>query len=499
MAITVSNLQPDPLNVSGYTVQESATALAGGDLSQGVGSISVSADSFEDDVFLYSNDFTLRDTDKSASAGKTFMSGHVVNVTTDASNLSISAYSLLDKLNIFTEVPGFTASSGANKISDYLSTLFGVAGLGVTLSVDSAADYTMPPAPKYIGNLWELFKHLLTAYRLDLTVETTIVSEVPETTIRVKRRQDYADPSNAVPLDTLTDISESIGDSEIALTVEVNLYDYSVIGEADDKGYFYPLEQDPQVIQADAGETVIIDIPVQGAVDVVNQPEYVAIVQPPSYDYSGTNGVYTIVKNDNTPMTKSMWEAYGGFLKVELTSDPGTLRITLHGADYAPYAPYRLAMATDEDYFGSLRLTGRATLIKQDVISIPTAADPLRTEQEVGTTVSNPFITDVSMALNVGEWTARQYSGVTRSARMALDYDVAGFGDICGRLIEYKDSNLRINNVTHSPDSIAVQAEHFTTMGEFSDTWAGATLGDFATQWNGYTMREFGTRPLRRN
>jgi hypothetical protein len=90
---------PNDLNVDSYSVTEDAISLVPGDLSAGTGAVTVTGDSFEDDVFLWGTPMTLSD------ARRGSVTGLVSAITDAATGVSLSGYTEVNKFNVNRSVP----------------------------------------------------------------------------------------------------------------------------------------------------------------------------------------------------------------------------------------------------------------------------------------------------------------------------------------------------------------------------------------------------------
>lgn len=471
MAISVSNISPIPGNVIGYTYAEDATPIIPGDLTGGVGEIAVQAPDFPDAILLYSGDFTLTDTERGVVAGVVTGAGVTDGV------LSIQAQSPLRLFNIYTTINPFVGDfEGA------FNYWCSVAGVTNTVVMDSTIAERAVVYPGWIGNMWDMLKHALTAESLEIAVNAdneVVVRELRENSL------------NTVDETTRTE-QVSTGNSSKYIEMVYYNHQYAAQGEV----YPVPGEQ-AAIYQVDAGQTIEVDIPLKAWMMSVNQPECIEFVEADAGFYENTDGVYAVAGNDNLPVPPDMWEDYGGFLRVELTDDPSVIRAVIRGADYEPYAPYRIAM-TSGNYYNSLHITGETVRYSAKSIRFPTGADPLLTAEEIGITVENPFIRTRGQAVSLGGHVATQYSGLTHTLNAESASLDLQFGEIAGARAEGNNTKFRVGSVTTGPATASISGLSDVTLGDYADAWGpSATLADEAAAWAGKTLRDQYLMPLR--
>jgi hypothetical protein len=295
----------------------------------------------------------------------------------------------------------------------------------------------------------------------------------------------------------LRDLSQDVSDVSLAEYVTVNYYNNTPITN----GQVYPVTswEDGTVFSVTPGEVVETEIRVNAWLSSVNQPVVSDVIVGPTYDASGTNGVYNVAGADGLPVLASMWTMYGGRLSVALTDDPSVLKLTIVG-------PRRNALterigtfyiaATSGNTYSTLRITGTGVKYEQKSVDIKTGAGTNLPTDESGATVDNPFISTLADAYDHGVRTAGAFCGPKHSIQVITDiHNTPAL--VTGELIARNDSVYRARGVSQDRGQLTIDAEAHTRISHFNTRYTGMTFGQFNTANSGLKFGQYNVIPLR--
>lgn len=317
------------------------------------------------------------------------------------------------------------------------------------------------------------------------------------TGVVVRHNEASSFETDFTPLVNFGELTKNSQVSVLTDRVEVNWYE----GGRRDETEMFPLDTDPRPspLTVDASATEVFDIPINGWVVTVNQPQAVDWVEADPHHYDGTNGVYSIAGNDGRPVTAAQWLGQGGSVSVDRhPTDPKQIRVTVRGASEPRLAPYSLAMTSGELY-NSLRVTGDFVLGNPRTLRIPTGSSPsLLTGAEEPIVIDNPAVQTLDQAYQLGTRAAEQYVGWVNSLTVS-DQTTAQPGD----LVRHRDLPYRVrteNGGFRGPTNIT--AEQYSSMALFEEVWGDATMAEFEDEWGLNTfgmMEEFMNAYLRKS
>lgn len=467
MAVRIEGI-PDPSNLTTYSVTEDATGLDPSTPSGGFGQIQFTAVDWPNSKMLSRNDITVVD----SVHGR--ITGTVQNVTPDGVTVSVVGDSELGKFNARRVAQPFSG-----KMSEYVQYLMDLSGLYATLDYQ-APDYTIH-VPGFMDNVWERIKLLMSAHQLELTLvgDVVVVREplLVESTL-----------ANAVSLSTTVNRQTS------SLAVDVRYYNYRPIT----KGEVYPVKgEEPAIQTVEAGETIEFELNINASLSKVYQPVPSLAVGPG--DRSGTEGVYTIVGQDNLPIMPAQWKAAGGRLDVFLTDEPGILRCVLMGAQIPHLAPFRIAESAGGTDYNSLHITGDGVAWEANAVRLYTGADPKVAAEEVGVEVDNPYISTPSQAVATGAITAAAHSGadvVIEGTLARADDHPQAFGNLIGSRVYHDGAFYRIETTNYAPGGVSFRGSMATTIADFNKVWEDKSQAYFNDTWAEYDAGQFSLQPL---
>lgn len=428
-------------NVTSFSVQEDATPIDPSSSAGGVGQITLGLVADRDSPMLM-GEIVITD----GARGRT--RGAVTGLSASDGELTVTADSILGRFNSNRVAAPYVGTLGG-AVTYYCN----LVGITTGIVINSAITSRAVTYPGWKGNAWVFLKQMLAKEQVEL-------AQVYDTIYVRPLRQLIANTTR----ETTQDWSLSAGTS--ASSIEIYYYNHAYGTQRE----IYPVPgQDPAIYTVNAGEIVKFTQQLNASMTSVNQP----VVQNSvlNQSYAGTNGVYAVAGNDGLPVTAALWASYGGSLSVAITSDPSIIEVTIKGATYTPYAPYRIAMTSGpSNYYNALHITGTGVLWDKQLLTLPTGAkDPLSSDI-VGVTVDNPFISTLEQAYDLGIITAGNYAGNT--------YTLNGSAYALNR------NNVTGNEVTRATIADFNTAEGFgTRISTFNTEWTGQTINDFNVYW----------------
>lgn len=513
---------PHPQNIIHYTSVEDATPIDPGSNAGGYGQISWELESWPLARRLLNTDIALADNERGRS------SGVVRNVSGGLSRATVTADSEVGKLHVVRSVQPYSGS-----LSGLFQYYLDLAGIYSELDFQ-AQDRTVH-VPGFYGIVWDHVKYVTSAFQVELALvgDNVVVRE-----LRTLEAE----------IDFLTDISYEVQTQTSAIAVAVNYYNNHKIT----KGEVYPIPgEEPSIQSVEAGETVEWDIELHASLSHVYQPVCSINVGPGNR--SGSDGVYTVVGNDNLPIQPKQWTDNGGKLEVILHADTSVVTVKVTGADIPHLSPFRIAESAGGHDYNSLHITGDGVAWKEQTLLLYTGADPLQTSEELGTTVSNPYISTPSQAMFTGQHTAASLSGAairirgsattinritndrgqvvatlgdvdfvhsqegistgpqfnTKYAGQSLqdfddnwrdmfldEFQNQVFGNVAGARIKIDDAYYRITSATITPSQIDFEAEMDTTIADFNEVWDNISTEEFNRVYDGASLGDFSMAPL---
>ena len=527
-------------NQSEYSVQEDATTIDASNYNGGFGQITFSAVRTNDSKFALNKVMRLED----AVQGK--VTGTIRDVATSDRNVTFTADSIIGLFNSHQEVPPYSGTL-MGLIQYYMDIVEIPNGLEIpgTTLIDG---YEEPLGNRpvavlgFSGNMWDQIKRILVAQRLEMAL---VFDKIVVRNLRV----------NTATMDRATTLGEQVNAQTLAKLIEINYYNLREMPGFSQEFYPVPSQGEPNIYQVNAGEVREFSVPLDGSMYLVNEPVMLDFVENRSYE--GTNGVYSIVGNDDIPIQPAQWNAMGGWLQTALSPDGSTLTIRIKGMTDTNLQPYRVAMSSGGgNYYNSLHITGEGITSDVKTLTLHTGAPPHSTGEDVGITIDNPNISTLAEAYTAGAVAAGTYAGpnytlsgtVTSLNRYDADQSLAtatmldfnqwwsdtghpssmaqfniewspdlmadwneyweqfiansfvnqAFGQASGARIIGDDSNFRITSTTITPAGVQFTATEDTLIQDFNLVWSGATMEDFNNQQVAATQGEFALAPLRR-
>lgn len=448
-------------NIKNYSLTSHASSFDPSELSGGAGQLIYDVEHFPNPERLREKTVTLVDTERG------FISSTVKDVSITQSGVTVTADGLLAAFNVW------------NSISPYQGTLSGYLQRwpisqsfldGISVDPDANAPIV---SPGFRGNLLDHLKDILSAYTLD--IRTTAGGRV----FISSKTTNITDVVNVV------DESLEYNTQQTAQYVDVTYYDTQWGTNVE----VYPnsLNENPDPFTVEANTFFTTEIRLQGGVQSVNQPSVIDFVENRPYD--GTNGVYSVVSaSDGLPITAAEWTAAGGRLTVELTDDPSVLRVNITGANIPDKSPFRVGAMSSGNIYPALRITGTGARTNPKTIRLYTGVPETETGDEVGATITNPFINTIADALNAGQHAANRLSGTAARASSSARF----FGPVADDLTaavgsKYRrgNSNYRVTQTTAGSSLIQWESVSQNTWGDFESENPGLTWGEFEDSYGG--------------
>lgn len=522
-------------NVGEYSVLEESTPIDASDSSGGTGQITFTAaddPSRQGSILLLNDTVRLTDGDRGETQGK------INSLAGTNGTVSVTADSLLGQLVVDkTALP--QTGTFENVIQYYLS-LGNISWTDVVLE----ASLTNIPivAIGWTGDLWTKIKELCVFVKAEIAL---VRSKVVIRPVRERRALE------------INNVSESWNVSNVDMARQVEVFYYNSQRKVNQ--LIYPAggwNEDVTVYTIDANQTTEVNIPIDVYLDDIPIPQPVPVESvSPTY---GASSVYTIVGNDDRPITPDQWTSNGGSITVARGDDGKSIDVKFVGAGgpSARYAPFRVAMSSgSNEYYSSLRIIGTGTHFKRESVIMPTGASESDITRDVGVSVDNVFIATQAQAMDIAAAVAGKWSAPTRTITISKadinrpssdrpEYDYATFaefdayaatngintfakfdaawsgktfddfdnywyeqvadnfefqvfGNASGARVQWRRAMYRIRTATTTVDGVDYTAEADTTFGDFDES-AGATMTftQFDALYAGMTFNDFGLIPL---
>lgn len=213
-----------------------------------------------------------------------------------------------------------------------------------------------------------------------------------------------------------------------------------------------------------------------------------------------TRGTYTVTAQDHLPVMPTEWSYYGGSVTAAINPD-GIGQLVLTGPTRpipGVKGPFTLSLSDGVVDTPTLKIAGVGVTSAPTTITIPTGADPYRSNVELAGTINNVAIGDILTAYNRVAWAAARASGpvVTLTATIPV-LTLAAFAVGVGSLVTWDSAVYRVDSLSvFSSGTASISASKQTTIADYQALGIVETMGDFATRWTGKTLGDFAIRPL---
>lgn len=399
------------LQISDYSVREDASPTSPAGSFGSVGTFDISVRSPDRSVplgrpsplmairefgpsYLLGCDITLSDGRKGFTLGRI----SAYNVSHDGGMITYSGESEMGRLNVYNinAAPYTGTLAGA---FDYYASLGGFTGPVVT---DDAIQMREVVFPGWSGELWFHMKQLAAAQSCDISLVSGILLLRP---IRKRIASQNRDTSRTVGAEP----------RRLARSIEIYQYNNRPISN---ELVFPPggWSSEVTVMNVNAGETEEYTLQLSASLSSFIHPIMVEHVD----QNESTSSVYTIVSNDGIAISPALWAAGGGLLEVTMGETSNVLNVKIIGAtgirnqtDDSEARNFSVALGSPSlgNRYSTMRIIGSGVAYNKKKLTIPTGLTPAQTENEVGITIDNPFISTANEAYGAGARAARSFSG----------------------------------------------------------------------------------------
>lgn len=460
-----------------YTVSEEASPLDAADSSGAVlqvGFNAVDDPSYRGSQILLESGLSLYDDQRGTAVGT------ITGLSANGGFVNITAMGRLSKLVTNSSANAFNGTFSA-AITYYL----GLGGITTDISVDASLASQTVVAPGWRdADLWTKIKELCVVYGAEITIVGSTVTVRPPRTRTVTSKN-------------FGNTTWETGTGTPARNIEVFYYN----SEYRTNYMIYPdggFSLEDNVLTVDAGETTVVNLPVNMFLNSLEQPT----VQDVVYGYYTGPSVYSVAGSDGYGIQAAQWTSRGGKLSVAIGADGRSIDVTITGAtgDLAQYAPFRIASAAmDSSYYSSLMIRGTGVYnYQQSVVAL--TGEPETTSEEIGVTIDNIFVRSFADAWKIAMSAARRYTSPLLSvSRSGVSVELSSgttLGSLTGSRFKYRRAMFRVKSTTVTGGSVDYSAEEDTTFGDFNAEASGMTFADFNTMYSGLTFGEFSKVPL---
>jgi hypothetical protein len=370
-------------DIISYSYSEASTPHMVGDDSGGVGDISVSVPDFRNDgIVLYKDDITLTD-DVYGS-----ITGRIDSLSSTNGIIDLIGRSRLSFLNIPGVVPPATTT-----IRGLFTSIFSAANLTDDVAFSPLVPETTITTPGYEGDLWVFLKQACSTYGIEVNLINNTIYVQP-----IRQRE--------VNIESISNETYNLSDVDLAQSFNVAYYNYSeeTNALAYPRGGWTP---EITVYQVESGETLVVDIPVDGYLTSVDQPVAQDLV---AKNYSGSTSVYSASGNDGLPVTAEFWNDFGGSVTAELKQNNTVIELTIVGPDFPALSPYSLGVSDGSTSYSTLRIIGDGVFFERKLLKVNTGVTPSISARELGPEIDNPFVNTLEQAWDVGVKTRQMYA-----------------------------------------------------------------------------------------
>lgn len=479
-----------------YSVTESATPLSAGDSRGSVGSMSFTVPKPDPDIqrdpghalakmIRFGLVGMIGSKVELVDSRRGIVSGEVLNVTENErmGTYDFQCATRLKSLNIYNVQAKPFVGTLRQAFEYYLK----LAGAKTNIDIDPALGARSVAYPGWKGELWYHLKMMAAAQDADISLVSNVIIMRP---IRARTAR----------FNRAISASRSMSTDNLAQNIEVYKYNNrSMSGDM-----IYPvgdLSNENQIFSVNAGEVTEYAIELSASVSSVVQPQAQDWVGP----YDMYSSAYSILTNDGLKVTANEWNLNGGSVRVIVNPDtisarliiraPRGLAIRNEDGEAREASSYALADYADGDGTArraTLRIIGTGVAFFKEKVTIPTGVSPTRTENMVGMTVDNPFISTSQDMYRAGTRAALTYSGVLPALNAEL-ISVNRSGDsgvFDGMTYAATDAMFKSswgNAITYDQVGVNLAAMGHTTYAKVDKYVASQTENDFENQVSGNT------------
>lgn len=431
--------------IVGYTASESASPINLNDLQGGVGRLdfTVVEDASRDGtILLPGQPFMI--TDPYAGA----IRGVVDEVSViDEAGASVTGSPHLLPLVAERAAPAYSGSLGG-ALNMYIDLAADPGDIPIQIDPEIAAKQVALAG--WTGEVWEQIKKLAAIQQFE-------IAAVADATVVRKLRTRWLEVGKYTSLRTST------GGGEAAREVEVHYYNT----EWRNSEQIHPNPEtsitDRPIISAEAGETVVTNVPVNMWIGTLQQPNHVLTLP---WDYTSDTSVYSVVDKEGDPVTPGDWANGGGMVSFEIGADGRSVDITVRGMITNHRAPYRIASSSqDREYqFPALYIAASGVHFDEQVMSTRTGANEQYLPVDSVVVIDEPMVS-----------TRDEAAAVMMNAALAL----------AGEVQSLEAGSTAVNRRGETGEIV------YPSFGEFDAAHPTETFGDFDAIWGTETFGDF--------
>jgi hypothetical protein len=370
-------------DIISYSYSENSTPHMVGDDSGGVGDISVSVPDFRNDgIILYKDDITLTDDEYGS------ITGRIDSLSSTNGIIDLSGRSRLAFLN----VPGVIAP-GSTTIRGLFESIFAAANITDDVAFSPLVPETTITTPGYEGDLWVFTKQACATYQVEVSLIDNTIYVQP-----IRQRE--------VTIESISNETYNLADVDLAQSFNVAYYNYS----EETGALVYPRggwTPELTVYQVEAGEVLVVDVPVDAYLTSIKQPIAQDVV---AKDYSGSDSVYSVSGNDGLPVSAAFWNDFGGSVTAELKQNGTVIELTIIGPNFPELSPYSLGVSDGSTAYSTVRIIGDGVFFERKLLNVKTGVTPELSARELGPEIDNPFVNTLDQAWDVGVKTRQMYA-----------------------------------------------------------------------------------------
>lgn len=422
--------------------------------------------------------------------------GKVVSASLSPEGWAVEANAAMHALAVDAPVAPAFEQPMAQVYAHYCSAAAGKASLSKVRVTGSLATEKFN-VPASSGSVWQAFKRFLSANEIDIywLDETAVFTRMKDAALGELR-------------DVATQWNISEKDHEEASSISCYVYHREKTNSTFFAGWdvvypprktFYPTAtkhkvdpgQELPILTVGANEEAEHTLQLDTELRRVSQPgprDSINNTQAPMAQ--GAAGIYAVTGSDNRPITRGMWEAFGGSLHVKLDKDdPSRVIVSIKGPNLPWLAPFRIAESDGEKDYSALYIVGEGDRVDIEEVTLNTAS----TSNGDPVVIDNPAIDTVDKAYKAMQYAADLYGGTETElswsgrdpARTYMNDDVIvsgtsvderrkmrqTFGRLAGRRFRGHDRIWRCKSAGISESGVDMTLEPDDTLADLDLLW----------------------------
>lgn len=244
------------------------------------------------------------------------------------------------------------------------------------------------------------------------------------------------------------------------------------------------------------------NLDLESSVESLTVPMVVDEVTP---EYDGNRTVYSVVGDDDIPITAAQWNALGGKLETEIGEDHQTIIVKvfvppMRNKNGEDMKTVRLAMSSGEgNHYSSLRIVGTGALTTSQELFLPTGLESSDVAASSGQSIDNIFVNTPARAWTLLVNAVDQYTTGRLTLNMATPNRNLKFSNreipvpmLPGSIWQDPETKRwhRVRGVQSDLNMATLAMEDFLNIEHYQEAWGSSSWNDIYLKYQGLTHEQ---------